>query len=226
MVSGNHDLLLIGMKNNKYLYLAISIVIVGLSIYGFFGLFDKGESKIEIDSNDVKTSADNVVINIEDKNMYEATMKTNMGDIVLELYKDKAPVTVDNFIKLASEGFYNGTKFHRVIKGFMIQGGDPNSKLADWSTHGTGGPGYQFKDEFNDVKLVAGVLAMANSGPNTNGSQFFIVTAEETPWLDGRHTAFGRVTAGMDIVKKIEVVATGQNDHPLEDVVVEGVVIK
>ncbi|HBM45657.1 TPA: peptidylprolyl isomerase [Patescibacteria group bacterium] len=153
-------------------------------------------------------------------------MKTNMGDIVLELYKDKAPVTVENFVKLANEGFYNGTKFHRVIKDFMIQGGDPNSKLEDWSTHGMGGPGYQFQDEINDVKLVAGVLAMANSGPNTNGSQFFIVTAESTPWLDGRHTAFGRVVGGMDIVNKIEAVKVGANDHPVDDVVVLGVEIK
>ncbi|HRY62669.1 MAG TPA: peptidylprolyl isomerase [Candidatus Paceibacterota bacterium] len=158
--------------------------------------------------------------------MYEATMKTNMGDIVLELYKDKAPVTVENFVKLSNSGFYNGTKFHRVIKDFMIQGGDPNSKLADWSTHGMGGPGYAFEDEINDIKLVAGVLAMANAGPNTNGSQFFIVTAESTPWLDGKHTAFGKVIGGMDIVKKIEDVATGQNDHPLEDVVVESISIK
>ncbi|MEI6296102.1 MAG: peptidylprolyl isomerase [bacterium] len=160
--------------------------------------------------------------------MYQATMKTNMGNIVMELYKDKAPATVANFVKLASEGFYNGTKFHRVIKDFMIQAGDPNSKLADWSTHGQGGPGYSFKDEINDVKLTEGVLAMANSGPDTNGSQFFIVTANETPWLDGKHTAFGRVIGGMDIVKKIEAVKTdpSRGDHPVSDVVVDGIEIK
>lgn len=209
-------------------YIGLSVLIIGLAYLMFWGgaagkvensltASTVEEPKIEINTNEVK---------IEDKNMYEATMKTNMGDIVLELYKDKAPITVENFVKLANEGFYNGTKFHRVIKDFMIQGGDPNSKLADWSTHGMGGPGYMFKDEINDVKLVAGVLAMANSGANTNGSQFFIVTAESTPWLDGHHTAFGRVTGGMDIVRKIENVAKNSADHPLEDVTVEGIVIK
>lgn len=153
-------------------------------------------------------------------------MKTNMGDVRLELYPEKAPLTVENFLKLAKSGFYEGTKFHRVIKDFMIQGGDPNSKNSDWSTHGTGGPGYQFNDEFNDVKLVAGVLAMANSGPNTNGSQFFIVTAGATPWLDGKHTAFGRVVGGMDVVQAIENVEVDKQrgDHPIKDVVVEKVV--
>ncbi|MBI5140180.1 MAG: peptidylprolyl isomerase [Candidatus Vogelbacteria bacterium] len=155
-------------------------------------------------------------------------MSTNYGDITLELYPDKAPETVANFMKLAGSDFYNGTKFHRVIKDFMIQGGDPNSKNSDWSTHGSGGPGYQFKDEFNDVKLVAGVLAMANAGPNTNGSQFFIVTAGATPWLDGKHTAFGRVTSGMDVVRKIENVSvdSARGDHPLEDVIVERITVK
>ncbi len=208
---------------NKNTYIAVAVILVALSYLVFWGgsagttPTPAEEPKIEINTNEVK---------IEDKNMYEATMKTNMGDIVLELYKDKAPVTVENFVKLSNSGFYNGTKFHRVIKDFMIQGGDPNSKLADWSTHGMGGPGYAFEDEINDIKLVAGVLAMANAGPNTNGSQFFIVTAESTPWLDGKHTAFGKVIGGMDIVKKIEDVATGQNDHPLEDVVVESISIK
>ena len=155
-------------------------------------------------------------------------MSTNYGDITIELYPAKAPETVANFIKLANESFYDGTKFHRVIKDFMIQGGDPNSKNPDWSTHGMGGPGYQFKDEFNDVKLVAGILAMANSGPNTNGSQFFIVTADATPWLDGKHTAFGKVIAGMDIVRKIDNVEvdSGKGDHPVEDVVLQKVTVK
>src|SRR3989344_1738446 len=119
-------------------------------------------------------------------------LKTNKGDITIELFADKAPKTVENFIKLSGEGFYNETKFHRIIKGFMIQGGDPltkdDTKMAMW---GTDGPGYQFADEINEVKLMRGFIAMANSGPNTNGSQFFIITAEATPWLDGKHTAFG-----------------------------------
>src|SRR3989338_5039473 len=119
-----------------------------------------------------------------------AYISTNFGVIVIELFPDAAPKTVENFIKLAESGFYNGTKFHRVIKDFMIQGGDPNSKDDDWANDGTGGPGYAFEDEFNEHKVVRGVLAMANSGPNTNGSQFFVVTATATPWLDGKHTVF------------------------------------
>ncbi|MBI3632122.1 MAG: peptidylprolyl isomerase [Candidatus Vogelbacteria bacterium] len=153
-------------------------------------------------------------------------IKTSMGNVKLELYPEKAPLTVENFLKLSKSAFYEGTKFHRVIKDFMIQGGDPNSKNADWSTHGMGGPGYQFKDEINDIKLVAGVLAMANSGPDTNGSQFFIVTAPATPWLDGRHTAFGRVVEGMDVVRAIENVEVDhvRGDHPIKDIVVEKVI--
>lgn len=145
-----------------------------------------------------------------------AVMRTNAGDITFELFADKSPQTVQNFIKLANEGFYNGTRFHRVIPGFMIQGGDPNSRDDNArSSWGTGGPGYQFADEINDVPLTAGVLAMANAGPNTNGSQFFIVTADATPWLDGKHTAFGRVTNGMDVVMTIEAVPTNAGDQPV-----------
>lgn len=151
---------------------------------------------------------------------------TNFGVIAIELFPEDASKTVENFVKLAESGFYNGTKFHRVIKDFMIQGGDPNSKDIDWSDDGTGGPGYAFEDEINQHKLVRGALAMANSGPNTNGSQFFIVTAKETSWLDGKHTVFGYVIGdGMDAVDKIAAVATNENNHPLEDVLVERVVI-
>lgn len=150
----------------------------------------------------------------------QVTLQTNFGDITIELLTDKAPQTVANFKKLAASNFYDGTLFHRVIKGFMIQGGDPLTKEepANWSVHGTGGPGYAFADEPNDVKLVRGIVAMANAGPNTNGSQFFIITAPVTDWLQGKHTAFGRVTAGMDIVDKIEQVKVNENAHPLEDV--------
>ncbi|MFH0856739.1 MAG: peptidylprolyl isomerase [bacterium] len=153
----------------------------------------------------------------------QAVIKTNFGDIKVKFYNNLSPMTVNNFLNLAKSGFYNGTKFHRVIKDFMIQGGDPNSKDDDWSNDGTGGPGYKFNDEFNDSKLVRGSLAMANSGPNTNGSQFFIVTAESTPWLDGRHTNFGEVIEGMDAVLKIEAAEKNENDHPLSDVVIENV---
>ena len=150
-------------------------------------------------------------------------MRTSLGDITLKLFDNDAPKTVENFKKLANAGFYNGTKFHRVIKDFMIQGGDPLSKDDGMKTRwGTGGPGYTFADEINARKLVRGVLAMANAGPDTNGSQFFIVTAAATPWLDGYHTAFGEVTIGMEVVSKIESAPTNKaaGDKPIQDIVV------
>jgi cyclophilin family peptidyl-prolyl cis-trans isomerase len=148
--------------------------------------------------------------------MTNATMQTNHGAIELELFDDDAPKTVENFKKLAQDGFYDGVIFHRVIGDFMIQGGDPTGT-------GSGGPGYQFEDEFNDHKVEQGALAMANAGPNTNGSQFFIVTAAACPWLDGKHTVFGRVTDGMDVVAAIEQVETGPGDRPREDVRIESI---
>lgn len=150
----------------------------------------------------------------------QVVLKTNYGDIKIKLYGDLSPVTVNNFLNLAQAGFYEGTKFHRVIKDFMIQGGDPLSKGSDVNIYGTGGPGYQFADEFNNQPLVAGSFAMANAGPNTNGSQFFIVTAAATPWLDGRHTNFGEVVEGMEVVKAIEAATTGVNDRPMNDVLI------
>jgi cyclophilin family peptidyl-prolyl cis-trans isomerase len=145
-----------------------------------------------------------------------AVMHTNHGDITLELFDEDAPKTVENFKKLAGDNFYNGVIFHRVIKDFMIQGGDPTGT-------GRGGPGYTFEDEFNDNKVVRGALAMANAGPNTNGSQFFIVTTEEAPWLDGKHTVFGRVVEGMEVVDKIEGSETDHNDKPREEARIESV---
>jgi len=147
----------------------------------------------------------------------EAVLKTNKGDIKVSFYKE-SPFTVNNFLNLAKKDFYNETTFHRVIKDFMIQGGDPNSKDDDPTNDGQGGPGYYFQDEFNDHKLVEGSLAMANAGPNTNGSQFFIVTSSSTPWLDGKHVNFGQVIEGIDVVKEIEGVEIGENDRPKEDV--------
>jgi cyclophilin family peptidyl-prolyl cis-trans isomerase len=144
----------------------------------------------------------------------KATMHTNHGAIELELFDEDAPKTVENFLKLSRDGFYNGLIFHRVIPEFMIQGGCPEGT-------GTGGPGYTFEDEFNDHKIVRGALAMANAGPNTNGSQFFVVTTEAAPWLDGKHTVFGQVTNGMDAVDAIESAPTGARDKPLEDAVIE-----
>ncbi|MDD5071511.1 MAG: peptidylprolyl isomerase [Patescibacteria group bacterium] len=153
----------------------------------------------------------------------QAVLKTNFGDIAVAFYSQESPLTVNNFLNLAKAGFYNGTKFHRVIKDFMIQGGDPLSKDDDWSDDGTGGPGYKFQDEINEHKLARGSLAMANSGPNTNGSQFFIVTAESTPWLDGKHTNFGYVVSGMEAIDEIEAVEVNGNDHPLQDVMIESI---
>ncbi|MCH7759641.1 peptidylprolyl isomerase [Patescibacteria group bacterium] len=153
----------------------------------------------------------------------QAKLKTNFGDITLKFYNQEADFTVNNFLNLAKLGFYNGTKFHRVMKGFMIQGGDPNSKDDNWGDDGMGGPGYVFKDEFNQHLLVRGSLAMANSGPNTNGSQFFIVTAEATPWLDGKHTNFGYVVEGLEVIDTIENIKTNEQAHPLEDVIIESI---
>lgn len=147
---------------------------------------------------------------------YKVVLQTSLGNITIDLFEKESPKTVNNFVSLAKDGFYDGLTFHRIIKDFMIQGGDP-------SGDGTGGPGYKFEDEFNTKKLVKGSLAMANAGPNTNGSQFFIVTTESTPWLDGRHTNFGQVTEGMDIIDKISLVATGNNDKPVTPVTIDKV---
>jgi len=148
--------------------------------------------------------------------MSNANMNTSQGTITLELFDEDAPQTVANFRKLAGENYYDGIIFHRVIRDFMIQGGCPEGT-------GTGGPGYTFEDEINQHKVVRGALAMANAGPNTNGSQFFIVTTDAAPWLDGKHTVFGRVTAGMDTVDAIEGLPTGAGDRPLEPPVIESI---
>ena len=141
-------------------------------------------------------------------------MHTNAGPITIEFFDDAAPNTVANFRKLAGDGFYDGLSFHRVISDFMIQGGCPEGT-------GTGGPGYTFEDEFNENKVVRGALAMANAGPNTNGSQFFIVTTGAAEWLDGKHTVFGRVSDGMEVVDAIEATPTGAGDRPIEPQVIE-----
>ena len=148
--------------------------------------------------------------------MSTANMHTSQGTIALEFFDQDAPKTVANFRKLAADGFYDGIIFHRVIPDFMIQGGCPQGI-------GTGGPGYTFEDEINPHKVERGVLAMANAGPNTNGSQFFIVTIAAAPWLDGKHTVFGRVTEGMDAVDAIEAVPTGAQDRPLDPPTIESI---
>ena len=150
--------------------------------------------------------------------MSTATLNTSKGTIEITLFNGEAPKTVKNFTDLANKGFYNGLNFHRVIEGFMLQGGCPEGT-------GTGGPGYTFEDEFNAHRVVRGALAMANAGPNTNGSQFFIVTAEECSWLDGKHTVFGEVSAGMDVVEAIDATPTDARDRPVTPVTIDSVVI-
>lgn len=204
-------------KINWLMLIVIAVIGITGAVIGY-KIVMKMENKLSIKQNDG-------TINVARAINAVVLMKTNLGDIKIELFAKDAPETVSNFVKLSKSGFYNGTRFHRVIKGFMIQGGDPNSKDEDWSNDGIGGPGYVFKDEINSRKLIKGALAMANSGPNTNGSQFFIVTAQNTPWLDGKHTVFGQVIEGMDIVDKIENVSTDKSkgDHPLKNVTVESV---
>jgi len=151
--------------------------------------------------------------------MSTAMMKTSEGTIAFELFDEDAPKTVENFKKLAGSGFYDGLAFHRVIKNFMIQGGCPQGT-------GTGGPGYTFEDEINEHKVVRGALAMANAGPNTNGSQFFIVTASECPWLDGKHTVFGTVREGLDVIDRLEGAETDAADRPVEPLRIESLTVE
>lgn len=202
--------------NPSAILFVILIVIITLLI----GLATKSSSTVEN-----KPSGEVKILKVID-NKKMLTLETSLGNIELELYPDKAPKTVENFVKLATEGFYDNTKFHRVIKSFMIQGGDPYTKGEDTSVYGTGGPAYKFADEPNDLPMVSGMLAMANSGPNSNGSQFFIITARETPWLVGKHTVFGKVIAGMDVVAKIENSKVNQNDLPLTPVIVNKIIVK
>ena len=193
----------------------IIIIILGLLfLSGIFYFMNNGN---EINKENTETPV------LEEP---QAIFKTNFGDIGVVFFTGEAPRTVENFINLAKGGFYDGTRFHRIIKDFMIQGGDPFSRDVSLKNRwGTGGPGYTFPDEINREKLVRGVLAMANAGPDTNGSQFFIITAEKTPWLDGMHTAFGKVVSGLDVVMTISKLET-ENDRPLKEVIVEKVIVK
>jgi cyclophilin family peptidyl-prolyl cis-trans isomerase len=186
---------------------------------------EKELTKLPVETPNIQPNK-NIIIPIHE--MVEVTLVTYEGEIKLELDGSRAPVTVGNFVKLAEADFFDGTSFHRVISDFMIQGGDPLSRdPAQRARHGTGGPGYMFEDEFNTEPLTRGSLAMANSGPNTNGSQFFIVTAAATPWLDGKHTNFGQVAdeESMAVVDAIEAVETDQRDNPITPIVVEDVLI-
>lgn len=213
--------------DNKQTYwiIGIGLIIVAVAI----GLFYMGEPKSKINKQANKTNKMEAQVANATNPVVTNTVvfKTTKGDITIDLYGNDAKKTVENFVKLSKEGFYTGTRFHRVIKDFMIQGGDPLSKDDTKSSMwGTGGPGYKFEDEINSIKLTRGVLAMANAGPNTNGSQFFIVTLAETPWLDGKHTAFGKVVDGMDIVDAIEKVETAPNDRPIVPVTINSVEVK
>ena len=218
---------------NKYIIIVVLVVVAVLGVW----MFIQNKEPSTVISNDTNLEKETIpevisetpnITNLNDtKKMTSATLKTNKGDIKIEFFTEQAPNTVANFIKLAGEGFYNGTKFHRVIKGFMIQGGDPltkdDSKMALW---GTGGPGYSFDDEINvNNENNIGTISMANAGPNTNGSQFFINVAPNN-FLDSKHTVFGKVVSGMEVVKIIENVKTGESDRPVEAVVIESITLK
>jgi len=216
------------MKKRMTLYVGVLLVLGVVGAGGWFMMGNNGGNEESVNTEEnVKDISDLVEITqIPVENNKIAVLQTNQGTIKIRLFEDGAPKTVENFVKLASEGFYDGVKFHRVIKDFMIQSGDPNSKDDDWSNDGTGGPGYTFDDEQNEYKNIRGRISMANSGPNTNGSQFFIITADATPWLDGKHTVFGEIIEGLDVMDTIENVAVNGNDHPLEDMTIEKVSIE
>lgn len=211
--------------------LIVALIIIGVSLFFFMNQNDN--SKIDMKSADITSEPGGVVSTSTvagsetAKIASGAVIKTNKGEIEVYFFGTEAPKTVENFQKLSGSGFYTNTKFHRVIKGFMIQGGDPFTKddslKMQW---GTGGPGYTFEDEINEHKIVRGVLAMANAGPGTNGSQFFIVTAQGAPWLDGAHTVFGKVVRGMDVVDIIESTPTGERDIPSSSMVIESITMK
>ena len=221
------------LSNNSHrLGIIASIIILGA--IGVF-VYMTGDNASDSLGNTLKTAielpeekeATPAVGKAEEPKGAGAVLKTSEGDIEVVFFGEKAPNTVKNFLTLAQAGFYDGTRFHRVIKGFMIQGGDPLSKDdAEQARWGTGGPNYAFADEINDEKIVRGVLAMANAGPDTNGSQFFIVTAPATPWLDGKHTVFGKVVKGMEVVDRIESTQTGERDIPKVPISITEIVLK
>ncbi len=203
------------MDKNIFKVVVVLILIASGIVVFFINKADESKNKI-MDTNIQRSSE-----------QFSAVLKTNKGDIELELFGDLAPKTVANFVKLAEDGFYDGTKFHRVIKGFMIQGGDPLSKDDSIKERwGTGGPGYQFEDEIHsENRNAVGTIAMANAGPNTNGSQFFINVADNN-FLDTKHTVFGKVVSGMDVVNAITGVETEGSDRPVEDIIIQSVILK
>lgn len=206
---------------NALIYLAIGSVSIGIAFAGTYVYQKISNNKEGIKSyktgEKMYSKAPDMQIDVN--KTYIAEFETSMGNFEAELFAKDAPKTVNNFVVLSNDGFFNNLIFHRVIKDFMIQGGDPQGD-------GTGGPGYKFEDEFNSHKLIRGTLAMANSGANTNGSQFFIVTAEATDWLDGKHTAFGQITSGLDIVMNMGNAQTETGDKPVTDIVIKKITIK
>lgn len=217
----------LGREKKLKLTLFIALGVVAGLLFGtgvYFGAmyvknkYYSGASK-EVEKTEKKTYNKEPVMQIDVNKTYIAKFETNQGNFDIELFTKDAPKTVNNFVVLSRDGFYDGLTFHRVIKDFMIQGGDPKGD-------GTGDPGYKFNDEINSHKLVKGTLAMANSGANTNGSQFFIVTKEATDWLDGKHTAFGNVTKGLENVMKISDLPVGANDKPNDAVVISKITIE
>lgn len=202
----------------------VLIVILGFAsvwIYSIFASREEASKSEDTSAYNTEERSYNKMpeMQIDTNKKYFAQIKTSIGEFKIEFFTKDAPKTVNNFVVLSRDKFYNGLTFHRIIKDFMIQGGDPKGD-------GTGGPGYQFEDEINDHKLTSGTVAMANSGPNTNGSQFFIITTEATPWLDGKHTPFGQVVKGMDVVMNISEIPTGENDKPLSKVKIEEITIE
>ncbi len=216
----------------KQIIFLISAIIIITAFYFFTNnqkVVAPNSNEAIVDTNLITNNETGDVNKLKDNNkkIMQATLKTNKGEITIEFDTTNTPKTAENFIKLAKEGFYNGTKFHRVIKDFMIQGGDPltkdNSKMDYW---GTGGPGYKFADEITpNNKNMRGTISMANSGPNTNGSQFFINTKDNN-FLDTKHTVFGKVISGMDTVEKIEAAQTVQNDRPKDEIVINSIDLK
>lgn len=215
---------------SSFKYSTLLLILIAIGVGGYFGytwLDNKYaiSEKLKVTSNKEEEKAverktyDSVPeMQIDIEKEYAANFETSKGDFSIKLFAKDAPKTVNNFVVLSRDKFYNGLIFHRIIKDFMIQGGDPEGT-------GTGGPGYQFEDEINEYKLVRGVFAMANSGEDMNGSQFFIVTAEATDWLDGKHTVFGEVMDGMDTIMEMNTVEAGENDKPLDSVIINKIEI-
>ena len=205
------------MKKLGYFVIGISLLVLGIGVY-----INKDFGKQGSEAIKASLETTQKISKLNEDIMKERPIiefETSKGKITIELFSDLSPNTASKIIKYTKEGVYDNTLFHRVIKDFMIQGGDPKTKDPSKSAlYGTGDAGEKFDDEINDEPLVKGSFAMANSGPDTNGSQFFIVTTESTPWLDGAHTNAGKVIGGLDIAESISTVQTGAQDRPVEDV--------